>query len=421
MTATLLTQLPLTAGGALLGTLGRAGQWTLSRYMRAPLASTGLLALVTLTALAGSNALYFQTKHHPAPLFAPTVRVASAEPVAPIPEPAQAKPVQRVAVPEPVAPALPPVTSPETTGSVQTPAPAIPDAPVGNADVFAVQKKLAELQLFQGTVDGYYGPKTASAIRAFEERNGLTPMGAMDPSVVRAILDSDSSGRMTTPAQPQAAAVPAPQAQPAPVQQASLAPQRAQPVAVPTEQPAVAQDRVVARLPPLSPAEQALDQVAQSAAETIDSIIAGLDGGRPAAHPVANPPVPKADVPSLQPMALPSTQQVAQTPSRAVTQAMPAPVVANKPVAAPTPPVQVADISPDPTVPAQAPATNTELVMQIQRGLASLGFFHAPIDGKPGAETSRAIREFENFYRYKITGQVQPDLVGLLREAGATI
>src|SRR5690554_3082711 len=90
MTATTFSRLPLVAGGAVAASLGRAGLWAMSRYMRAPLASTGLLALVTLTALATSNALYFQTARHPAPFFAPAADV-------PVP---LAQPVQ---APEPVA------------------------------------------------------------------------------------------------------------------------------------------------------------------------------------------------------------------------------------------------------------------------------------------------------------------------------
>ena len=80
-------------------------------------------------------------------------------------------------------------------------------------------------------------------------------------------------------------------------------------------------------------------------------------------------------------------------------------------------------VSQVPTNPQRAarPATNKELVSEIQRGLASLGFFRGAIDGNPGPETARAIREFENFHRYKSTGQVQPDLIDLLRKAGATI
>src|SRR5690606_8323388 len=135
MTASTLTQLPLMAGSALFGTLGRAGLWTFSRYMRAPLASTGLLAMVTMTALAGSNALFFQTTDHPSPFFAP-----AREAVAPLPTPAVERPVSETGQVQSL-PKIPasPVASTETTGSV-APAPIIPDAPVGNAQMFAVQK-----------------------------------------------------------------------------------------------------------------------------------------------------------------------------------------------------------------------------------------------------------------------------------------
>jgi peptidoglycan hydrolase-like protein with peptidoglycan-binding domain len=98
---------------------------------------------------------------------------------------------------------------------------------------------------------------------------------------------------------------------------------------------------------------------------------------------------------------------------------MPAPVQA-----APQPQalVQTASSTVPQTQPRAArPATDGQLVADIQRGLASLGFFRGQIDGNPGPETARAIREFENFHRYKITGQVQPDLIDLLRKAGATI
>ena len=391
MTASTLTQLPLMAGSALLGSLGRAGLWTFSHYMKAPLASTGLLAMVTLTALAGSNALYFQTAEHPSPFFAPALGVPQGV-AAPKPLPAMERPEATEA---PVTVLTVPTAGPsaETTGSVTPVQPVIPEAPVGNAEVFAVQKKLAELQLFDGKVDGYYGPMTARAIRAFEERNGLTPMGALDPAVVQAILGADSAGRMTTP--PPAATAPA-----APQPQAAATPP-APPRAAPVQPAAVpAQDQLVARLPALSPAERALDEVATAAASTIDSIIAAVDGSRTPPAQMANPPIPTAALPAAQVQPMPAPVQSAPAPQVAV--------AATQPAAAPT-------------ATAGPPATDAALVMQIQRGLASLGFFHAAIDGKPGPETARAIREFENFHRYRITGQVQPDLVGLLREAGATI
>lgn len=392
MNAATLSQPLMMAGGALLGSIGRAGQWTISRYMRAPLASTGLLALVTLTALAGSNALYFQTGEHPSPFFAPTANSVAALPTPVVDRPATALPE----IPAPQT-ASAPVVAEETTGSVPTNV-VVPDAPVGNAQMFAVQKKLFELNLFSGTIDGYYGPKTAEAIRAFEQRNGMTLTGSTNAAVMEAILAADSAGRVAQPpaapqptqpqpqpqVQPQAVVTtPTPTPQPAPVQTASTAPQ---------------QDQVVRRLPALSPAEQAFDSVAQSAASTIDSIIAAVDTSRTPPQAMANPPLPPSSVAtaSIQPMPAPVAEIVtapaAQEPAAETRAAVRTP-----------------------------PANDTELVTQIQRGLASLGFFHAPVDGKPGPETARAIREFESFHRYRMTGQVQPDLVDLLINAGATI
>jgi peptidoglycan hydrolase-like protein with peptidoglycan-binding domain len=93
-------------------------------------------------------------------------------------------------------------------------------------------------------------------------------------------------------------------------------------------------------------------------------------------------------------------------------------------MAAPQPVTAVqAEPVPDHTLAATttAPTNNAQLVGTIQKGLASLGFYHGSIDGHPGDATAKAIREFENFHSYRVTGQVKPDLVGLLRQAGAAI
>ena len=393
MTATTISRLPLQAGSAVATSLGRAGLWTLSRYMRAPLASTGLLALVTLTALAASNALYFQTKHHPAPFFGE----AGAEPM-PVPVPVAARPEPQLqASPESV---------PQTTGTV-SPAqaqpqavapPAVPDQPVGNAEVFELQKRLVELKLFDGTVDGYYGPRTARAIRAFEERNGMTPTGAMTRAVIEAILSSDSNG-MAPRVQPAA------QVQPAPA-----------PVAVaPVQVAAAAQPQPQTGLPPLAPpapATRMADPVVSAAAQSLDSIVAAVDGSSaPAAPPVATPA--PAQVVAAAPVQAPPAQPMPEPIHVASLENVAPP--AQNPLAASDTADQVMAATSLP------PANNKQLVSDIQRGLASLGFFHAPIDGHPGAETAKAIREFENFHNYRVTGQVNPDLLGLLQEAGASI
>lgn len=390
MTASTLSHLPLAAGSAVAASLGRAGIWALSRYMRAPLASTALLALVSLTALAGSNALYFQTSSHPAPFFAAGQSAAVAN-VAPVAAPALPPlPGERTAI-------LAPLNA-DTTGSVSAPATEMPAAPVGNRDAFAVQKKLTELGLFSGTVDGFYGPMTANAIRAFEERNGFEPTGALTPAIVDAILRADTAS--IAPATQQSAELaprPAPIAvRPAPVQRV---------VAQPVQQAAVQppeQVQVIARVSSLSPVDNAVDAVGSAAAETIDSILAAVT-----ATPAAERPVPRPAV------ALGSAGQ-----------AMPKPVqVASlEPMQAPMVAPEVKPVPQQAATPSNlAPANDTALVTQIQRGLASLGFYHGSIDGRPGDSTARAIREFENFHSYKLTGQVKPDLVSLLRNAGASI
>ena len=61
------------------------------------------------------------------------------------------------------------------------------------------------------------------------------------------------------------------------------------------------------------------------------------------------------------------------------------------------------------------------IVARVQRGLASLGFLHGPIDGVAGEATAKAIRTFETFYNYERTGRITPELPDLLVKAGATL
>src|ERR1700712_5997227 len=68
-TAKAMSRLPMQAGSAVLAATGRTALWAISHYMRQPLRNTALAALIGVSALAGSNALYKQAHHHPAPLF----------------------------------------------------------------------------------------------------------------------------------------------------------------------------------------------------------------------------------------------------------------------------------------------------------------------------------------------------------------
>ncbi len=49
-------------------------------------------------------------------------------------------------------------------------------------------------------------------------------------------------------------------------------------------------------------------------------------------------------------------------------------------------------------------ATDPKVVGAVQRGLSSLGFLHGEIDGVAGEATAKAIRNFEVYYNYNVTG-----------------
>ena len=51
----------------------------------------------------------------------------------------------------------------------------------------SVQRKLRERNTKPGPIDGIYGPRTAGAIRAFQERYGMEPSGKMDNQLLFAL------------------------------------------------------------------------------------------------------------------------------------------------------------------------------------------------------------------------------------------
>ena len=55
------------------------------------------------------------------------------------------------------------------------------------------------------------------------------------------------------------------------------------------------------------------------------------------------------------------------------------------------------------------------------RGLNSLGFLHGEISGIADEATSKAVRNFEVYYNYDVTGKISKGLVNLLQQAGAVI
>src|SRR5215212_1641470 len=146
MSVEAFSSLPFTVGSAVAATAGRAVLAAIRAYMQAPLRNTALASLVTPSAMAGSNALYKQSHHHPAPMFGtfeskPKAVRAKVTPVVPAARPSKFDVLQM----------------PDTTGSVD-PA-AVTSGPIGNAEVLEVQRKLKAFELFDGKVDGLFGPR----------------------------------------------------------------------------------------------------------------------------------------------------------------------------------------------------------------------------------------------------------------------
>lgn len=427
MTAATLTRLPLEAGGAVLAVTGRAVHsalaWGFARYMKAPLASTAIAAMVTLSLTATSNALFFQHTRHPAPLFSVSeggVVDPDVAPVVPAPRPTTKK---AAVTPQVVLPKV------ETTTSVPA-----DDKPIGNAEVFAVQRKLESMKLFSGTVDGYYGPKTANAIRAFEQKAGLKPMGQLTPEIIKAILDApmiaaEPEPKVLPKVEPVPTADPLPKVEVAPVVQAEpvaepMPKPLPQAVAEPEGEPRIVVKPLAANKPltrdlPDTP-QEAMNVVVETAGDAIDTIVNGVQ-----TLAMTNKPEPrKAPAAKLQfasqPVETPAVEPIVTASVAAV------PVVAPRAAAATEVRVKpqevpVLDTDAKPEDLQAFSVTDPATVSKVQRGLASLGFLHGPVDGVNGEATAKAIRSFETFYNYERTGRITPELPDLLVKAGATL
>jgi peptidoglycan hydrolase-like protein with peptidoglycan-binding domain len=430
--------LPVQMGGAALSQAGRAALWVVARFMRSPLTNSAILALVVTTAMAGSNALYGQHHMHPSPLFGGAVADGSVDPVIPAVKPkglgekplvvGTPKKLEKVALTD------------SATGSI------------GNEDVFEVQKKLEAMKFFTGTVDGYYGPQTAKAIRKFEEAQGLKLTGELTPEIIAKIKNTPLAV-----AQPKPAVIPAPAAVAEP-----------EPVAV-EEKPAinVMMPKVVApkaelSLPEAKPAAEAEETVkpqslaalAEPAPLTSDITTGSIGTPKKKTATVLGRPLPDTPGEALEMAAdtagdaintiIDGVQTVAMNKPGAAT-----PFAAEGQATLTTTPT-VAEASPDnpqvgiplkideepakpgtPIAVLDTPATPGELapvsvndpvtVAKVQRGLGSLGFLHGPADGVAGDATAKAIRNFEVYFNYKVTGRISPELLDLLVENGASI
>ncbi len=83
--------------------------------------------------------------------------------------------------------------------------------------------------------------------------------------------------------------------------------------------------------------------------------------------------------------------------------------------------VRSAAISSNVGVNSQKQNIDAHLIEKVQKGLISLGFLYGKADGVMGQATARAIREFEVFQNYKVSGEVSLELLDMLKSSGASI
>lgn len=457
MTAATLAHLPLQVGSVAMAHAGRAALWVIARYMRSPLTNSAIAALVVTSAMAGSNALYGQRHEHPSPLFDAGIespaQLADVEPVIPKTRPKSFVMSAPAKVQRQVVAAAAPV---DTQGG-----------PIGNKEVFEVQRKLERLQLFTGTVDGYYGPQTARALKKFEELRGLKPTGELTRDIIELVL----AAPLSTPAPQPVAPAPAPAVEQKPAAAVTLPKVEAAPVeaelpkavqpkadAVKPQSLAVMEqpkplvsdiqtgsiapakqatgNTLLGRPVPKSP-EAALEMAAETAGDAISTIVDGVQSMTMTTPPKVLPKKPVA-------------QQQFAAESNALTTAEAAPAVTLVPKAAaartelaalpdkpqvgvplkieePAPPkpgeaIAVLDTEATPEqLMAPFSVTDPVIVAKVQRGLGSLGFLHGPADGVAGEATAKAIRNFEVYFNYKVTGRISPELLDLLVDNGASI
>jgi peptidoglycan hydrolase-like protein with peptidoglycan-binding domain len=126
-------------------------------------------ALVTVAILI--NGLFMQSGSHPAPMFKGALPAKSAV--------TDSTPAA-VPRPRPLEPGAPAPTKAAAPSAPRPPREIIND----------IQRELARRGYYDGTVDGFYGPKTDTAIRDFEQAAGLKPSTEPNEALLQAILRS---------------------------------------------------------------------------------------------------------------------------------------------------------------------------------------------------------------------------------------
>ncbi len=172
----------------------------IDRAFENPATSGGLMVMALTATAIVSNAMFLQNGRHPDPLFAsnpaPVVsRTANAPPAQALDPGAQE-----------ILRAMPPLPHLAPT-SEAAPVAAAPVADQG-ALITEIQRELARLGLYSGTIDGIAGSRTAAAIAEWETAAGLPKTGKATPQLLAAMRAPLPTPDTTVAVAPAVAAVP---------------------------------------------------------------------------------------------------------------------------------------------------------------------------------------------------------------------
>lgn len=159
------------SAGKRRGRIGRA-----EPSSRRPAVIAGLTAFAVAFSYVSANAIWYQPHAHDAVFFATRPKAASVQ------EEADGATLIRIEREEGEIEAPAAAGVPALPASV--PAPPREGAAGGEPTVRDVQAVLAELNLYEGAVDGLSGPQTRAAIEAYQKLVGLNVTGAIDAELV---------------------------------------------------------------------------------------------------------------------------------------------------------------------------------------------------------------------------------------------
>jgi peptidoglycan hydrolase-like protein with peptidoglycan-binding domain len=342
-----------------------------SAVARNPKPATGAAAFIVAFSFVAANALWYQPGQHPAPFLATRddsdpnaiagYRPFRREPAADVTtfkiERAPARDRQKTSLTTQSAPAVEPPADVQQADASTAPtaAPAVVDPVV----VAGIQRELARRGLYQGADDGLMGPRTTAAILFFEETAGLPERGEPTADLLN-LLQAQSQQSVAAAAQPTAPAQPA------------------APMPLPVPMP-----------------RQAPSETRSAALQT-----------RPAPKAIAQPARAPATPPAAQKVSLQSEDPVA------------AAIRASDFGSNLTPPADIPGIGSG-RARSAAPIPSSQMVLQIQKGLANIAYTDVEVDGVAGTQTKAAIRRFQKHYRLPETGEPDEMVLRKLKAIGA--